>query len=226
MGKAQFAITLCEVAPESVYDSAGVGIETRTGDADHLDPVQLQLLLAQPVALERRVTAMGLVDIEFDRKAQIRPVHIEHETVDCNVRRWGRQTAAADGSQETALELGERQVFGNVDPQGTPQGSNPVMATGTSQEGFNCVEIEEASPLGEVQEAFEAMGCSGGDIEEGARHRGNRNAVDDGTVLRLEYLRVVDANRQPGPAAHRTGDVKRRRTPTIDLPEPSCRQVA
>jgi hypothetical protein len=226
MGEAQLAMALGEVAFEPADHLVGVGIETRAGDSDHLDSVQLQLLLPQAVALEGRVSAVGLVDVEFDRESQLRPVHIEHEAVDGQVRRWGRQAGLPDGGQEATLKPGEGQVSREIDAEGAPQRPDAVMTTGARQERIDRAEIEEAALLGQVEEAFETTRRRGGNIEEGARQRGDRDAVDNGAIGRLEYLGVVNANRQAWPAAHRTSDVERPRAPTGDPPEPSSREVA
>jgi hypothetical protein len=206
--------------------SSGISIEARAGDSDHLDPTQLQLLLPQSVALEGRMTAMGLVDVEFDREAQLRPIHVEHKAVDGGVRRWGRQARPADSGQEAALELGEGQISREIDAEGASEGSDAVMATGASQERLDCAEVEEAALLGEVEESFEMPRRGGGDIEKSARQCGDRNAVDKGAIDRLEYLGVMDASRQAGPSAHRAGGVERCRTPLGDPPKPSCGEMA
>jgi hypothetical protein len=188
-------MALGEVALEPIDHLFGIGIEARAGDSDHLNPVQLQLLLPQSVALEGRVTAMGLIDVEFDREAQLRPVHVEHEAVDGGVRRWGRQTRPADSSQKAALELGEGQVTREIDAERASEGSNAMMAAGAGQERLDCAKVEKAALFGQVQETFETTGRCGGNIEKSAWQCGDRNAVDDSAVDRLEYLGVMNANR-------------------------------
>jgi hypothetical protein len=213
MGEAQVAMALDEMTSESVDHLVGICVEARAGDSDHLDPMQLQLLLPQAIVLERRVSAVGLIDIEFDREAQLRPVRIQHEAVDGDVRRWGRQTSPADGGQEATLEPGEGQTSRKVDAEGAPKWPDAVMAAGAGQERLDRAEVEEVALLRQIKETLETARRCGGNIEKGARQCGDRDSVDNGTVSRLEYLGVMNANRQAGPATYRTGDVKRRGTP-------------
>lgn len=213
MDEAQLTMALGEVASEPVDHLVGIGIETRAGDSDHLDPMQLELLLPQAVVLEGRVSAVGLEDVEFDCEAQLRPVDVQHEAVNVDVCRWRRQAGLADSSEETALEAGEGEVSREIDAEGAPKWPDAVMAAGPGQERLDRAEIEEAAFLGQIEEAFETTRRCGGNIEEGARQCGDGDSVDNGEVDRLDYLGVVDANRKAGPATHRTGDMKRRGTP-------------
>ncbi len=77
----QFTPALAEVTPETVDDFIGIGVEARAGDSDHLDPMQLQLLLSPSIALERSVAPMKVEDVKFNGEEELRPIRVEHVAV-------------------------------------------------------------------------------------------------------------------------------------------------
>jgi hypothetical protein len=69
--------SLREEGDNTLDNRVGLAIEAATGYADHLNSMQLQLLLAKAIALEGTTAAMGLVDIEFDGKALHLPIKVK-----------------------------------------------------------------------------------------------------------------------------------------------------
>jgi hypothetical protein len=79
-------------------------VEAMAGHPGHLDAGQLQALLAQAVALEGLVRAMGLVGVEFGGEAVIGPVDVELVARLGEAGDWSGQARLGNELQEAALE--------------------------------------------------------------------------------------------------------------------------
>ena len=104
-------------------------MEADVGDPGQLDPGELQILVAEVIALEGGVGAVGRVGVEFDREALLGPVDIELEPGLDEVGRRPRQAGLQDGFEEQRLEPGTGEGHGPVESDRAPQCAPARMAS-------------------------------------------------------------------------------------------------
>ena len=75
-------------------------VEADVGDADQLDPGERQVLVAEVIALEGGLRAVGRVGIEFDREPLLGPVDVELEPGLEEVGRRPRQAGCSTASKK------------------------------------------------------------------------------------------------------------------------------
>jgi hypothetical protein len=69
--------SLLQQGADAFHHSAWFSVETGTGDSSHLDPVQLEILLAQSITLEGGGTSVSLVNVELDHETLLLPIGVE-----------------------------------------------------------------------------------------------------------------------------------------------------
>ena len=160
-------------------------VQTRTSNPDHLDPPQLQILLAQPVALESRSASMRLVDIELNREALPLPVGVQLELPLAEVHRRRRQPGRLDEVKKPALEPRPRngEVVA-IDGKRLPQSARAGMSTGPSQKGLNSMKVEEPKLFRPLDGSFETS-CveDGSEVEQRSGNCGERNSLASRVIL-------------------------------------------
>jgi hypothetical protein len=164
---------------------------------------------------------MGFVDVEFDGEALPRPVDVQLVPADGDVGGWHRQARSAHPLEEAALEPGTEDIWWPVDPEGTAQTTSSRMAGVPCEHSLDRTEVEQPALLAAVKGTLEVVaGNRGCKVQIGPRKGGNRDVVEDISILRGEVASVMQPDRRSGPARPRPGDFKRRRASPGDLPQP------
>ncbi len=113
--------TLDEQDSQAFCDLARFPFDPPSGDPDRIDSSELQVLLAQPVALERRSRLMAIPTIDFDREALSLPVGVELVAGNERVDGGPRQSLRFDGGQEEQLRAGAIEDGKAIEIQRIPQ---------------------------------------------------------------------------------------------------------
>jgi hypothetical protein len=90
-------------SPESAHYDRRFLVEAGAGYANHLDAGKLQLLLAEPVFLEGRLTAVVVVSVEFHRESQGWPVGVQLVSLDEEIGGRAGQPRLLDEFEEAPL---------------------------------------------------------------------------------------------------------------------------
>ena len=217
----QLAPPLLQEADDTREHGAGFAGEADVGDAGHLDPDELQILLAQAVALEGPVRAMSGVGVKFYDEAILRPIDVKLEARLDEVGRGARQARPQNRCEEAPLELRARERGRLVERDRPPQPSPAMMPPRPLEQILHRAEVELLQLFAALQHPLQLVGPEGsGEIEQGPGDRGERNSLGRSAVLLPQPARAVDANRQPLPAGNRAGDVKRGGAPARKSVQP------
>jgi hypothetical protein len=165
--------------PKPVHDPPRLLVDAMAGDANHLDPGERHVLLAQSVALERGARAVEFVGVKLDRKALARPVCVDLVALDEAVGGWHRQPRLPDQLEEPPLETRAREPrLGPVKPGRSPEGPQAAVGGGTLDHAPHRPQIQEPKFLGTLEQAGEAVGRNGRrHVEQRSGHGGDRYAL-------------------------------------------------
>src|SRR4029077_14877955 len=133
----RYLAALRQQSGDSVDDLTRFPFEARAGDPDHLDLGQLQLLLAEPVALEGAPRAVGLEGVQFHREALLGPVDVELEADLVEASRGPRQPGLRDQVEEATLQAGASKRGGLVEGESSSQCPGAVMAGVAGEDRFD-----------------------------------------------------------------------------------------
>jgi hypothetical protein len=170
-------------------------LEADVGDAGQLDPGEQQILVAEVIALEGGVGAMGRVSIEFDREATLGPVDIELEPGLDEIGRRPRQPRLQDRCEEAPLELrageGDGCIEGNRAAQPAPAGVSPAAP----EQLLDRRQIEQLQLLTALEHALQAReAVFPSAVEHRARQRGDWDVLFHGSILQGQDPRVVKSD--------------------------------
>jgi hypothetical protein len=214
--------------PDTLDHDLRFALQARAGDPDHLHPDQLQLLLADPVALEGGAGAVGLEEVEFDGEALLRPVGVELVARDDEIHRRPRQPGAPGKRTEAALEAraGDRGVRPVEIDRGAQGAAAGVMAAAVENR-FQSAEVEQFVFFAASQHRFDPVGRERArEVELRPRQGRDRDPVDEPPVL-IRQVGVVDGELRLAMASIRRGDVElAARSVAQQSPEPPGAEVA
>ncbi len=134
-------------------DLVGFAAELVFADPDGLDPDQGEGEIAVVIALERVTGAVGLVGVEFNPKAEVRPVDVQlvADLVPTGGRTW--QAGIDEPADEAPLELRARVDGRLVGRERVAQALGAWMAAVALNHGVNRIEVEEPEAFGALERA-------------------------------------------------------------------------
>jgi len=171
------------------------------------DPHQQQILLPLAIALEGRPAAVGLEDVEFDRKPVLRPVTVELEPVLEVVHARSRKAGGENELQEPLLQARAREARRCVERDGRPQPLVPVMPHGPRQQVFHRPQVEQAQFFGPLQHPLQPLGADvGGHVEEGSCKGGDRDPLPQHPIVGSQQASLMKADRRSRLSPNRSGN--------------------
>ncbi|MGB7685050.1 MAG: hypothetical protein WBL45_04630 [Solirubrobacterales bacterium] len=117
-----------EEALDSVDHLVRFSFEAGASDSGHLDARELQLLVAETIALEGGAGAMGLIGVEFNREALLGPVDVELKAADVEAGGWSRQAGFVDEFEKPSLDPGSVEGSGLIENEGPTQRPESVVS--------------------------------------------------------------------------------------------------
>ena len=164
---------------------------------------------------------MGLVEVEFDCEAELRPVGIELVTVRVEVHRGGGDAGAPNPFAEVLLEAraGEGQV-GLVEGKRPPQPAAAEVPTGAVEHVLERTKVEEAEFFDPLEQTVQLLGLRADrEVHQRSRHRRHRYPLPLRPVLRRQDRGEVDDELPLCPPPNRGSHVDPFRRIPIDPPK-------
>src|SRR4051812_7151567 len=167
--------------PDGLRDCATVVHDLPPGEANHVEPEELEVSVAPAVLLERGADAVRVPPVEFDDQPPVAPEEVDDESVDARIHFGLWKTVAAKEAEKAALELAPGVVALDPVADRQPQELGLAESRGEHLSGEGAAEVRER-----------AGGCGDGD------------AIPPGAVRRGQCAGPVDAD--PTMVAARPGD--------------------